>query len=92
MKFELNDNYTNDVRNLVKSLYEAYGAYEGCKEMGNNTVSVDQVLDVYQSYIQFVEMVLDETNDGFHKKHRQNDTVKKSELANFIRNYRENSR
>lgn len=85
MKFELDDKQTNEIRNMIKDLYEVYGTIKGCKEMGNYVVNIDMVLEAYKSYIGFAELVLDERNERFCKR---NDINKKENMKELMRNFK----
>jgi hypothetical protein len=68
VKFELTEGQTEDVRKLLKSLYEQYGSIKTYKDLGNKEYPTSFLLDTYKNYIHFVETVLNEINDEFHKR------------------------
>ncbi len=82
MIFELEKKQVNEFRNLIKSAYEAIGMYENYKQMGQNLIPVDHVINIYQSYIQLMEIVLDETNDSFHEKYKKK--ITKDDIKEYM--------
>jgi hypothetical protein len=73
IKFELTEGQTEDVRGLLKGLYEQYGSLKTFKDLGHKDYPVSQMLDVYKSYIHFVETVMGEINADFHKRPSKKD-------------------